>query len=178
MVGVEGCYYLVLLLYVCTVSVEHHTSLAGCWLSDVCVVPLQVFSTIVLIELFGSPFMRNAAVVIALLFGYLIAAVSRYDGKSYVSTDGIKAAPVVTFLWVKTFPLGEAWMEGQGVCHCMLAAWRMYVVVHADWLRQLERVLAELGKYAVVYSGSTALHQMVAPPSWDSSIHLCSHSMH
>eukprot|EP00877_Chromochloris_zofingiensis_P003759 jgi/Chrzof1/13384/Cz07g31020.t1 len=65
-----------------------------------------VFSTIVLIELFGSPFMRNAAVVIALLFGYLIAAVSRYDGKSYVSTDGIKAAPVVTFLWVKTFPLG------------------------------------------------------------------------
>lgn len=38
---------------------------------------LIVFVTLVVIELFGSPFMRNAEVIIALLFGYLMAGASR-----------------------------------------------------------------------------------------------------
>lgn len=64
--------------------------------------------TIIIIEVFGSPFMRNASVVLALLFGYLIAAVvpSLSTGASFVSTATIQAAPVVTFLWTTTFPLG------------------------------------------------------------------------
>lgn len=65
-----------------------------------------VFFTIIFLEIFGSPFMRNASVIIALLFGYLIAACIKYQGKRYVITDKIDAAPGITFLWTKTFPLG------------------------------------------------------------------------
>eukprot|EP00775_Hariotina_reticulata_P010598 gene10598-10755_t len=55
-----------------------------------------VFGTIILIELFGSPFMRNASLVLALLV----------DGKSFLTSEFINSAPVITFLWVKTFPIG------------------------------------------------------------------------
>ena len=57
-------------------------------------------------EIFGSPFMRNASVILALLFGYLIAAVTTYQGKKYVITTKIDQAPGITFLWTTTFPLG------------------------------------------------------------------------
>ncbi|PNW77579.1 hypothetical protein CHLRE_10g442800v5 [Chlamydomonas reinhardtii] len=65
-----------------------------------------VFVTIIFLEIFGSPFMRNASVILALLFGYLIAAVTTYQGKKYVITTKIDQAPGITFLWTTTFPLG------------------------------------------------------------------------
>ncbi|KAJ3126467.1 hypothetical protein HK098_007519 [Nowakowskiella sp. JEL0407] len=59
-----------------------------------------VFATIIIVELFGSPFMKNAQVIIALLLGYLVAGVT-----GYVDKGPIDRAPVITFLWVKTFPI-------------------------------------------------------------------------
>lgn len=49
---------------------------------------------------------RNCNVIIALLFGYFVAGVSKYDGLDYVDTQKIKDADPVTFLWVETFPIG------------------------------------------------------------------------
>lgn len=63
-------------------------------------------SGIIFLEIFGSPFMRNCSVIIALLFGYFIAAVTRYNGKRYVTTGLIDKAPAITFLWTTTFPIG------------------------------------------------------------------------
>jgi hypothetical protein len=51
--------------------------------------------------------MRNASLVLALLIGYLVALVAKVDGKSFVTMDIINQSPIVTFLWVKTFPLSE-----------------------------------------------------------------------
>lgn len=48
-----------------------------------------------------SPFMRNAEVIIALLFGYLMAGVITREGQHYVSTANITSSPGITFLWVK-----------------------------------------------------------------------------
>ncbi|GAB4815854.1 hypothetical protein N2152v2_002900 [Parachlorella kessleri] len=63
------------------------------------------FSMLVIIELFGSPFLRNCSVIVALLFGYFLAAVTRHDGKAFVTTQAMDAAPGITFLWTTTFPL-------------------------------------------------------------------------
>lgn len=62
-----------------------------------------VFMTIMFVEFFGSPFMRNAQVVIGLVVGLVVAAAT-----GYTDTSTLDDAPVVTFLWVKnftTFPL-------------------------------------------------------------------------
>lgn len=71
----------------------------------------SVIVFLVAIELFGSTFMKNCNVILALLFGYFIAAVSHYttpDGESlrYVLSDNIINADTLTFLWTKTFPIG------------------------------------------------------------------------
>jgi NCS2 family nucleobase:cation symporter-2 len=59
-----------------------------------------VFLTIILCERFGSPIMKSCAVVIGLLIGCIVAAACGYfDG------SGIDAAPVASFIWVRTFPL-------------------------------------------------------------------------
>lgn len=51
--------------------------------------------------------MRNIEVVIALLFGYFVAYLSRNDGLKYVTTANIDNAPGITFLWAqKAFRLG------------------------------------------------------------------------
>lgn len=60
----------------------------------------SVFLTIVLCEKFGSPIMKSGAVVIGLLVGCIIAAAT-----GYFSSAGIDAAPVASFIWVRTFPL-------------------------------------------------------------------------
>eukprot|EP00873_Tetraselmis_striata_P000948 jgi/Tetstr1/421212/TSEL_001117.t1 len=61
----------------------------------------------IVLELFGSPFLRSCQVAIALLLGYLLAATTTdYNGDKYVTTTGIENAPAVTFLWVKSFPIG------------------------------------------------------------------------
>ena len=60
----------------------------------------SVFVTILLCERFGSPIMKSCAVVLGLLVGCIIAA-----GTGYFDRSGIDAAPAVSFIWVKTFPL-------------------------------------------------------------------------
>jgi xanthine/uracil permease len=49
---------------------------------------------------------RNCNVIIALLFGYLVAGLSDYEGASYVDKSKITEADAFTFLWTETFPLG------------------------------------------------------------------------
>mmetsp|Transcript_26382 Transcript_26382/g.43370 ORF Transcript_26382/g.43370 Transcript_26382/m.43370 type:complete len:462 (-) Transcript_26382:231-1616(-) len=65
----------------------------------------SVLCSLVVIELFGSVFMKNCNVIIALCMGYIIAAVTNLNGEDYVTTDNIAAARPVTFLWVETYPL-------------------------------------------------------------------------
>lgn len=67
---------------------------------------VQVFCLIIIIELFGSPFMRSAALVFALLIGTAVAAVATVDGKRFFNGKNIASAPAITFLWTKRFPLG------------------------------------------------------------------------
>ena len=66
----------------------------------------SVLAFLVFIELFGSVFMKNCNVILALLFGYMIAGLSDFEGSSYVDTSTIKSAVPITFLWVETFPIG------------------------------------------------------------------------
>lgn len=66
----------------------------------------SVIVALVFIELFGSVFMKNCNVIIALLIGFFIAGVSNHNGEAYVLADNIKNADPITFLWVETFPLG------------------------------------------------------------------------
>jgi uric acid-xanthine permease len=66
----------------------------------------SVLFSLVIIELFGSVFMKNCNVIIALLIGYAVAAVTTFPGGlRYVTNDNIVAAEAITFLWVQTFPL-------------------------------------------------------------------------
>jgi len=70
----------------------------------------SVFGAILLIEVFGSPFMRSAQIILALLIGFAVAAAT-----GYVGTASITSAPVVTFLWTRTFNLGfYAYVWGRG----------------------------------------------------------------
>jgi uric acid-xanthine permease len=66
----------------------------------------SVMVFLVFIELFGSVFMKNCNVLIALLFGFMVAGLSDYRGQSYVLLDNIKTANAFTFLWMETFPIG------------------------------------------------------------------------
>jgi uric acid-xanthine permease len=66
----------------------------------------SVMCALVIIEIFGSTFMKNCNVFLALMFGYFVSAVSNYQGLSYVNTEAITSAPAITFLWVYTFPIG------------------------------------------------------------------------
>lgn len=66
----------------------------------------SVLSFLVLIELFGSVFMKNCNVILALFFGYFIAGVTNLDGAEYVTTANIVNAPAIDFLWTETFPIG------------------------------------------------------------------------
>ncbi|KAG2171421.1 hypothetical protein INT43_009082 [Umbelopsis isabellina] len=59
-----------------------------------------VFVTIIIIEIVGSIFLKNTAVVVGLLVGCAIAG-----GLGMFDSSGISAAPAITFLWVKTFKL-------------------------------------------------------------------------
>lgn len=63
-----------------------------------------VFSLIILIGIFGSPFMRNIQVMIGLVSGIILAAAT-----GYLNNDFIDASPAITFPWVQTFPLGVYW---------------------------------------------------------------------
>lgn len=60
----------------------------------------SVFVSIVIVEQFGSPLMKSAAVLIGLAVGCTISGAT-----GYWSRENIDSAPVVTFLWVHTFKL-------------------------------------------------------------------------
>lgn len=64
-----------------------------------------VFVTIILVEIFGSPFMRNCSAIIGLMFGYFITAVTNVDGNRWVTNQNFDNAPSITFIWTKTFPI-------------------------------------------------------------------------
>lgn len=66
----------------------------------------SVLSFLIVIELFGSVFMKNCNVILALLFGYFVAWLSEYNGAPYVNNANIKNADAISFLWTETFPLG------------------------------------------------------------------------
>jgi len=66
----------------------------------------SVLVFLVFIEMFGSVFMKNCNVILALFFGYFIAGVTDLDGAKYVATSNIVNADPITFLWVETFPIG------------------------------------------------------------------------
>lgn len=78
----------------------------------------SVMVFLIFIELFGSTVMKNCNVVLALLFGYIIAGVSEYEGNSFVSSQKIEDAKAFTFLWAETFPIG---FYGPAVIPCLVA---------------------------------------------------------
>lgn len=63
----------------------------------------SVLAFLVVIEMVGSVFMKNCNVILALLFGYMIAGISK---EQFVDQDNIALAEPITFLWVHTFPIG------------------------------------------------------------------------
>ncbi|KAG0205880.1 hypothetical protein BGX28_002570 [Mortierella sp. GBA30] len=60
-----------------------------------------VFSVIQVVEFFGSPFMKNAQVVIGLVVGMVVAVAC-----GYTNSSSIDAAPTITFLWTTTYKYG------------------------------------------------------------------------
>ncbi|EPQ32156.1 uncharacterized protein PFL1_00353 [Pseudozyma flocculosa PF-1] len=58
------------------------------------------FITIIIVEIFGSPAMRNASIILGLLLPLAVAG-----PLGYMSGADIKSAKAITFLWVETFPL-------------------------------------------------------------------------
>ena len=60
----------------------------------------SVFVSVIVIEQFGSPIMKSAAVVLGLIVGCAISAAT-----GYWSRENIDSAPVLTFLWTHTFEL-------------------------------------------------------------------------
>ncbi|KIP02253.1 hypothetical protein PHLGIDRAFT_130842 [Phlebiopsis gigantea 11061_1 CR5-6] len=58
------------------------------------------FVSIILTELFGSPFLKNVSIIVGLAVGCTVAGAAGYiDGSS------ITTAPAITFLWVHTFKI-------------------------------------------------------------------------
>ncbi|THH14175.1 hypothetical protein EW146_g6129 [Bondarzewia mesenterica] len=58
------------------------------------------FTTILLTELFGSPFLKNISIIVGLVVGCIVAG-----GAGYIDGSSIKTAPAITFLWVHTFKI-------------------------------------------------------------------------
>lgn len=62
---------------------------------------LFVFTIIIIVEIFGSPFLRNTQVMIGFLAGITLSA-----SLGYFDADLIRQAPAITFPLVKRFKLG------------------------------------------------------------------------
>lgn len=58
------------------------------------------FISILLTELFGSPFLKNVSIIVGLAVGCIVAGAA-----GYIDSSSIKSAPAITFLWVKTFKI-------------------------------------------------------------------------
>ncbi|KAG6845537.1 hypothetical protein H0H87_007781 [Tephrocybe sp. NHM501043] len=52
------------------------------------------FASIILTEMFGSPFLKNISVIVGLVVGCIVAG-----GAGYFDGSSIKSAPAITFLW-------------------------------------------------------------------------------
>lgn len=61
------------------------------------------FITIVLVELFGSPFLKSASIIVGLVVGCVVAGAA-----GYIDASSIDNAPVVTFLWCAHLPPSAA----------------------------------------------------------------------
>ncbi|PSS08840.1 hypothetical protein PHLCEN_2v3455 [Hermanssonia centrifuga] len=58
------------------------------------------FISIIITELFGSPFLKNISIIVGLVVGCIVSGAAGYiDGSS------ITTAPAITFLWVHTFKI-------------------------------------------------------------------------
>jgi len=69
-----------------------------------------VFGALLVLEVVGSPFLRSAQILLALGVGFGVAAAT-----GHVGAESIADAPVVTFLWARTFKLGfYAYVAGEG----------------------------------------------------------------
>ncbi|EGB03628.1 hypothetical protein AURANDRAFT_55502 [Aureococcus anophagefferens] len=64
----------------------------------------SVIAFTVFIQFTGSPFLKSTCIFWGLMFGCLVAGVSRYE--AYFNDYRIRNAPWFTFLWDITFPLG------------------------------------------------------------------------
>lgn len=60
-----------------------------------------VIAIIILIELFGSPFLRSLQIMIGLVSGIILSA-----ALGYLNTEIIESAPIISFPLVRRFPLG------------------------------------------------------------------------
>ncbi|KAG1743611.1 xanthine/uracil permease [Suillus paluster] len=58
------------------------------------------FVSIILTELFGSPFLKNASIIVGLAVGCIVAGAAGYIDGSTITT-----APAITFLWVHRFKI-------------------------------------------------------------------------
>lgn len=58
------------------------------------------FVSIILTELFGSPFLKNISIIIGLVVGCIVAGAA-----GYIDGSNISSAPAITFLWVHRFKL-------------------------------------------------------------------------
>jgi len=52
------------------------------------------FVSIILTEIFGSPFLKNISITVGLVVGCIVAGAT-----GYIDDSSIKAAPAITFLW-------------------------------------------------------------------------------
>ncbi|KAL7552193.1 hypothetical protein ACHAWF_016716, partial [Thalassiosira exigua] len=66
----------------------------------------SVLVFLVAIEIFGSTFMKNCNMILALLLGFMVAGLSDHEGNSYVDSSKITDAPAVDFLWTEWFGIG------------------------------------------------------------------------
>lgn len=58
------------------------------------------FVSIILTEIFGSPFLKNASIIVGLAVGCIVAGAA-----GYIDGSTITSAPVITFLWVHRFKI-------------------------------------------------------------------------
>ena len=56
------------------------------------------FITILLVELFGSPFPKDASIIVGLVVGCVVTGAA-----GYIDAPSIQNAPAITFLWVCAF---------------------------------------------------------------------------
>ncbi|KAG2115491.1 xanthine uracil permease [Suillus clintonianus] len=58
------------------------------------------FVSIILTELFGSPFLKNASIIVGLAVGCIVAGAA-----GYIDGSAVASAPTITFLWVHRFKI-------------------------------------------------------------------------